>query len=73
MSLSLQITVFNGDDLTIRGTYPLLSYEIQMDALSNASSTFTLVEEQNNKYRRLCRNKKVKFSENYVLWSVDYC
>lgn len=44
MSLSLQITIFNGDDLTIRGTYPLLSYEIQMDALSNASSTFTLVK-----------------------------
>ncbi|GMA68781.1 hypothetical protein GCM10025879_20270 [Leuconostoc litchii] len=44
MSLSLQITVFNGDYLTIRGTYPLLSYEIQMDALSNATSTFTVVK-----------------------------
>jgi hypothetical protein len=42
MTLSLQVTIFNGSNLTIRGTYPLFSYDIQMDALSNATSTFTL-------------------------------
>lgn len=42
MSLSLQATIFNGSGLSIRGTYPLFSYDIQMDALSNATSTFVI-------------------------------
>lgn len=42
MSLSLELTVFNGNDLTIKSTYPLLSYDIQMDALSNTTSTLTI-------------------------------
>lgn len=43
MSLSLQATIFKPDTLSIRGTYPVLqSYQIEMDALSNATSTFIL-------------------------------
>lgn len=42
MSLSLQATIFKGTDLTIRGTYPTLTYDLQMDALSNATSTFVI-------------------------------
>lgn len=41
MGLPLRATVFRSADLTIRGTYPLLSYNLQMDALSNATSTFS--------------------------------
>ncbi|MFT8813210.1 hypothetical protein [Oenococcus sp.] len=41
MSIALQATVFK-PDLTIRGTYPVLSYDLQLDALSNATSTFLL-------------------------------
>ncbi len=42
MSLSLEITVFSGSDLTIRGTYPLFTYDIEMDALSNATTSLTV-------------------------------
>lgn len=42
MSLSLQATIFKGTELTIRGTYPTLTYDLQMDALSNATSTFVI-------------------------------
>lgn len=41
MGLPLRATVFRSADLTIRGTHPLLSYNLQMDALSNATSTFS--------------------------------
>ena len=42
MSLPLQVSVFNGADLTMRGIYPSLTYDLQMDALSNATSTFVI-------------------------------
>lgn len=42
MSLPLQVSVFNGTDLTMRGIYPSLTYDLQMDALSNATSTFVI-------------------------------
>ncbi|OIK78657.1 hypothetical protein ATX69_09595 [Oenococcus oeni] len=42
MSIALQATIFKGADLTIRGTYPTLTYDLQMDALSNATSTFVI-------------------------------
>lgn len=46
MSLSLQATIFSGSDLSIKGTYPLFTYDIQMDALSNVSSTYTVVKNE---------------------------
>lgn len=42
MSLPLQVSVFNGANLTMRGIYPSLTYDLQMDALSNATSTFVI-------------------------------
>lgn len=42
MSLSLQVTIFDGDDFTIKGTYPLLTYSLLMDAISNATSSLSL-------------------------------
>lgn len=42
MSLFLQATIFKSSDLTIRGTYPLITYDLQMDALSNTTSTFAI-------------------------------
>ncbi|WP_439424822.1 hypothetical protein ACKP2L_05270 [Oenococcus alcoholitolerans] len=41
MSLALQATIFK-PDLTIRGIYPVLIYDLHMDALANTSSTFSL-------------------------------
>lgn len=46
MSLSLLLTVFSGDTLTIRGTYTLLSYDLNMDALSNNTSSLVLAQEK---------------------------
>lgn len=45
MSLSLQLTVFNDTNLTIKGTYALLSYELTMDALNNSTSTLTVAKD----------------------------
>lgn len=42
MSLPLQGTVFSQTDLTITGVWPMLTYDLIMDALSNASSTLTM-------------------------------
>lgn len=42
MSLSFNITVFNREDLTIIGTYPLLQYDLIMDAIENSSSTLVM-------------------------------
>lgn len=42
MSLPLRATVFKSSDLTIRGIYPIMTYDLQMDALSNTTSTFVL-------------------------------
>lgn len=47
MILSLEITIFDCDTLFIKGTYPLSNYEINMDAMSNASSTFTIDKNKN--------------------------
>ncbi|MBS1007797.1 hypothetical protein [Leuconostoc suionicum] len=49
MSLSLQLTVFNGTNLAIKGTYSLLNYELVMDALSNSTSTLTVAKDKNIK------------------------
>lgn len=43
MSYSLLATVF-GQDLTMTGTYPVLTYDLIMDALSNATSSLILSE-----------------------------
>lgn len=42
MSLALQLTIFNHNSMMIVGTFPLLNYDIQMDALSNVSSTLVI-------------------------------
>lgn len=46
MTLSLQVSIFqnalNYNFLTMRGSYPALSYDIQMDGLSNATSTISI-------------------------------
>ena len=42
MSLSLEITLFDGASLMIKGTYPLYTYDIQMDAITNTTSSFTI-------------------------------
>ncbi|MCT4376839.1 MULTISPECIES: hypothetical protein [Leuconostoc] len=47
MSLALDITVFDSAKLVIKGTYKLFSYDIQMDALSNATSSFTIDKNTN--------------------------
>ncbi|MFT8544907.1 MAG: hypothetical protein ABF768_09955 [Leuconostoc falkenbergense] len=44
MSLSLQATIFKGTDLTIRGIYPLINNDLQVDGLSNATSTFVIAD-----------------------------
>ncbi|WP_089997599.1 hypothetical protein [Leuconostoc gasicomitatum] len=45
MSLSLQMTIFDHDNLQIKGTFPVLVYDLQMDAISNISSTFVIVKQ----------------------------
>ena len=47
MSLALDITVFDSAKIVIKGTYKLFSYDIQMDALSNATSSFTIDKNTN--------------------------
>lgn len=47
MSLALDITVFDGAKLVIKGTYKLFSYDIQMDALSNTTSSFRIDKNTN--------------------------
>ncbi|MFT9266996.1 hypothetical protein [Oenococcus sp.] len=41
MNIALQATVFK-PDLTIRGIYPVLTYDLHMDALANTTSNFVL-------------------------------
>ncbi|STY46356.1 hypothetical protein [Leuconostoc mesenteroides] len=47
MSLALDIAVFDSAKLVIKGTYKLFSYDIQMDALSNVTSSFTIDKNTN--------------------------
>lgn len=42
MSLSLQVTIFDGDDFSIKGTYPLLTYSLLMDAIANSTSSLSV-------------------------------
>lgn len=47
MTLPLQATIFNSETLAIRGTFPVPEYFITVDALSNASSTITVLKQSN--------------------------
>jgi len=42
MRLFLQATIFDGNTLSIRGTYPIATYSLLMDAISNSTSTFVI-------------------------------
>lgn len=45
MSLSLLATIFDRDTLSIKSIIPLIVYDIQMDALSNQTSSFGIINE----------------------------
>lgn len=47
MSLSLQMTIFDHEKLLIKGTFPVLVYDLQMDALSNTASTLVVIQQDN--------------------------
>lgn len=47
MILSLEISIFDCKSMIMKGTYPLSTYEINMDAMSNTSSTFTINKNKN--------------------------
>ncbi|WP_257610845.1 hypothetical protein [Oenococcus oeni] len=42
MSIPLQATILNGNNLQVKGIYPVLDYDLIYDYIDNSNSTFVL-------------------------------
>lgn len=47
MSFSFQATIFSNESLSVKGLFPVFSYSVLMDAISNSSSTISIEYNKN--------------------------